>query len=191
MVDGRRVLTTLLVALALGAIGLGLAIAQDGSDELAPGEVPVRIRANVMPQDQLDEANEIVTRGETVGARVQRQLEESRRSGDIIRVTCLNDKVTQLTAHRSTARTRYRRLADADRAGDRDRAQHEYTVLVVLGGHFRNLEGEAAACVGEDIYETGATQVSTEIDPNTPDESLLMQDPPEDPAIPPPLTIDI
>lgn len=166
MVDGRRVLTALLVGLALGVMGFGLAIAQDASEE--GGEVPVRRRANVLPQERLDEASTIVQRGDSISRRLLAQLDEARREHDIIRVTCLNDKLTQVNAHRRSAGDRFERLNEADQIGDRERAQHEYTVLTVLGQQFRVLESEANGCIGQDIYETGTTRIVTDIDPGTP-----------------------
>lgn len=190
MVDGRRALTALLVGLALGAMGFGLAIAQDASDD-AGGEVPVRRRANVLPQERLDEASTIVQRGDSISRRVLAQLDEARRERDIIRVTCLNDKLTQINAHRRSASDRFERLNDADQIGDRERAQHEYTVITVLGQQFRVLEAEANGCIGQDIFETGTTRIVTDIDPATPDEGLEIQEPPdpEIPSVPPPFTI--
>lgn len=191
MSDGRRALTALLVGLALGAMGFGLAIAQDAEGDSSGGEVPVRRSANVLPQERLDEASEIVRRGEQISRRVLAQLDEARRERDIIRVTCLNDKLTQINAQRRTAGDRLDRLVESDQIGDRERAQHEYTVLTVLGQRFRVLEGEANACIGQDIYETGTTRIVTDIDPETPQEGLEIANPPPPtvPTIPPPTTI--
>ncbi|MCB9591657.1 MAG: hypothetical protein H6719_02890 [Sandaracinaceae bacterium] len=171
-------------------MGFGLAIAQDASDD-AGGEVPVRRRANVLPQERLDEASTIVQRGDSISRRVLAQLDEARRERDIIRVTCLNDKLTQINAHRRSASDRFERLNDADQIGDRERAQHEYTVITVLGQQFRVLEAEANGCIGQDIFETGTTRIVTDIDPATPDEGLEIQEPPdpEIPSVPPPFTI--
>ena len=188
MLDGRRALIALVVGIALGATGFGLAIAQDASDEESGGEVPVRRAANVMPQERLDEATRIRERGEQISRRLLSQLDEARRERDIIRVTCLNDKLTQVNAHRRSASDRLERLVEADQIGDRERAQHEYTVLTVLGQQFRVLEAEANGCIGQDIFETGTTRVITDIDPETPDEHLRLPVPPAVvvPAIPPP-----
>lgn len=193
MVDGRRALIALFAALALGAAGFGLAIAQDeeqqaggsGDDE---GEVPVRRRAQLTPAEQVAEAGRIEERGTQISRRVLNMLDEARRERDIIRVTCLNDKLTQINAHRRTLDQRRGNLQEAVNVGDESRRNHEFTVITVLGQHFRTLEQEANACIGQDIYETGATRVVVEIDPATPEENLVVQDPgqPEVPFIPPP-----
>lgn len=195
MLDGKRALIALLVGGLLGAMGFGLAIAQDAASDadeqtegVDGGEVPVTRRAQLTPDEQLAEANRIVERGEQISRRVLGMLDEARRERDIIRVTCLNDKLTQINAHRRTLESRHENLQEAVNTADGDRRNHEFTVITVIAQHFRTLEGEAASCIGQDIFETGTTRVVTDIDPATPEEDLIIQDPgpPEVPFIPPP-----
>lgn len=195
MFDGRRALIALIVGLALGAMGFGLAIAQDASDDEGlstegetEGEVGAQRRAELTPAEQQAETTRIGERGTQISSRVLAMLDEARRERDIIRVTCLNDKLTQINAHLRTLETRTSNLNEAITNGDSERRNHEFTVITVLGQHFRTLEGEANACIGQDIFETGTTRVVTTIDPSTPDEDLVVTDPgPEGiPFIPPP-----
>ncbi len=196
MLDGRRALIALAAAIVLGATGFGLAIAQDADletvqqDENASeqGELPVRRRAQLTPQEQVAEAQATEERGTQISRRVLNMLDEARRERDIIRVTCLNDKLTQSNAHLRTLESRRENLQEAVNTGDEDRRNHEFTVISVLGQHFRTLEQEANACLGQDIFETGTTRVVVDIDPSTPDENLAIQEPadPQVPFIPPP-----
>jgi hypothetical protein len=194
MLEGRRALIALLAAIALGATGFGLAIAQDASsDEFAEpagddGEVPVQRRAALTPAEQQAETGQIEERGTQISRRVMSMLDEARRERDIIRVTCLNDKLTQINAHRRTLESRVSNFREAIGVGDESRRNHEYTVITVLGQHFRTLEQEAGACIGQDMFETGTTRVVVDVDPSTPDENMMLQEPPgpEVPFIPPP-----
>lgn len=200
MLDGRRALIALLVGVALGAMGFGIAIAQDAASEGAEeqseavgeeGELPVRRRAQLGPQEQLAEATRISDRGEQISRRVLAMLDEARRERDIIRVTCLNDKLTQINAHRRTLENRLENLQQAVGTSDSERRNHEFTVITVIGQHFRTLEQEAGACIGQDIFETGTTRVVTDIDPGTPEEDLVITEPepPVVPFIPPPASL--
>ena len=190
MLDGRRALIALLVGSALGAMGFGLAIAQDDAAE-DEAELEIDTQARLGPTEQLAEAERIEERGTQISRRVLQMLDEARRERDIIRVTCLNDKLTQINAHLRTLQSRRRNLTEANEIGDENRRNHEFTVITVLGQHFRTLEGEANACIGQDIFETGTTRVIIEVDPATPDEDLVVQEPPppETPYIPPPASI--
>jgi hypothetical protein len=196
MLDGKRALMALLIGVALGATGFGIAIAQDAASddaeaatsEFGEEELPVRRRAQLSPEGQVAEARQIQERGTQISRRVLAMLDEARRERDIIRVTCLNDKLTQINAHRRTLEDRIESLEEAVNVGDEDRRNHEFTVITVLGQHFRTLEQEAASCIGQDIFETGTTRVVTEIDPATPSENLAVPEPqgPGIPFIPPP-----
>lgn len=202
MLDGRRALIALLVGVALGAMGFGIAIAQDAASDDAEeqtgavgeeGELPVRRRAQLGPEEQLAEAQRIEERGTQISRRVLSMLDEARRERDIIRVTCLNDKLTQINAHRRTLENRLESLQEAIDTGDGERRNHEFTVITVIGQHFRTLEQEAGSCIGQDIFETGTTRVVTDIDPSTPEEDLVINEPegPSTPYIPPPASGDI
>ena len=190
-----RVLLTFLIALTLG--GLGLAVAQDGDDQgqndnndqgETDAEIDVERRANLGPDDQRAEAAQIVERGNQISRQVSAMLDEARQDRDIIRVTCLNDKLTQINANLRTAQTRADALTDAIEAQDTPRRNHEFTVLTVLAQKLQTLEREAQQCIGEDIFETGATSVTTEIDPGDVEDPNFIPEPPSSipiPIIPP------
>jgi len=110
---------------------------------------------------QLESGESIVERGETLSQRVTQMLGDARRESDMIRITCLNDKLTQINANLHTAQARNTSL---QHAVDTDQRSHELTVLTVLGQKLQVLEQEANQCVGQDLYDTGATKVTTDID---------------------------
>ena len=113
------------------------------------------------PAEQMTAADGIVTRGTTLSQRVTELLDDARRDADVIRVTCLNDKLTQINANLRTAQSRY---ASLQRTVDAEQRKHELTVLSVLGQKLQVLDQEANQCVGQDLYETGPTKITTEID---------------------------
>lgn len=188
-----RVLLTFAFAISLG--GLGLAVAQSGGDADAgdgasdEAGMDVERRANLSPEQQRQEAAEIVERGNNVSRQVASMLDEARQERDIIRVTCLNDKLTQINANLRTATTRAEALDDAVAAQDAPRRNHEFTVLTVIAQKLQTLEREAQQCIGEDIFETGATTVETEIDDDDPvDPDELPDVPVPVPVLPPPVS---
>ena len=111
--------------------------------------------------DQLSSADAIVNRGNTLSQRVAQMLDDARRESDVIRVTCLNDKLTQINANLRTAQGRFTNL---QRTVDTDQRNHELTVLTVLGQKLQVLDQESNQCIGQDLYETGPTKIITEID---------------------------
>lgn len=143
-------LTGVLLALAAGTA------AQAGQGP-SPGGKPVLLKY----QDMIVQGTAVVRRGKSSGVRVQRMIEQARKSADIVRVTCLDDKLTQIHANLRTAEARLKALKAAVDPG---RRQHEHTVIIVVGQKLLVLDREAQQCIGQQLFETGATRVVTEID---------------------------
>ena len=160
--------------LVLGSLGAALAQdqapqqGQNGQGDQAQGEAQVQQRANLTGPEQVAEADRILTRGTQIARRASSMLDEARREHDVMRVTCLDDKLTQVNANLRSATDRAGSLRQATQTQDRDLSDHEFTVMTVLGQKFRTLEQEANACVGQDIFETGTTHVEMRTDPGTP-----------------------
>lgn len=159
-----------------------MALAQSGGDDGdGSGEdasTGVTRRADLTPEEQLTEAERIQTDARALSQRVMGMLDEARREGDVVRVTCLDDKLTQINAHNRTLGERIESLQEATTTADEDRRNHEFTVISVLGQNFQQLERDANECIGQSMFETGTTRVVTEIDPNTPQgDPSLVSDP--------------
>lgn len=194
MRQGRTGLgVTLAGALAVASIGLAAAQETTATDENdANGEdvgATARRRADLTPAEQVAEAQRIRERADSLSRRVAAMLDESRREADVIRMNCLNDKLTQINAHRGTLGNRVEALQESVQLGDEGRRNHEFTVVTVLSQNLNELERAANECIGQDLYETGATRVTTTIDPNAPDDDPANVIPVPDvdvPFIPPP-----
>jgi hypothetical protein len=112
-------------------------------------------------EDLISQGDAVVRRGNAESQSVRNMLDEARKEADIIKITCLDDKLTQIDVNLRTAETRLDALRQAV---DPDRRVHEYTVLTVLGQKLQVLDQEAHQCVGQAMYETGVTKVVTEVD---------------------------
>jgi hypothetical protein len=178
----RKWLWASIVAAFLGLAGMGLAVAQGGDDDDGDEEttsedaaVTGRAIADLSGPEQLAEAERIHTSANQLSQRVLGMLDEARREGDVVRATCLDDKLTQINAHLRTLGDRVESLEEAIDTGDDGRRNHEFTVVTVLGQNFSQLERDSNECIGSSLYETGTTRVTTEVDPGTTteDPSLL------------------
>ena len=132
--------------------------------------VEARRRADLSPQDQLAEAQRIAQRAQTISRRIQSMLDQARRDKDIVRVTCLDDKLSQVNARVGMLSSRIERLESYVTSGNVEAANHEFTVVTVIDQKLRSLEQEANQCIGQDAFETGATRVEVDVEPGTPDE---------------------
>lgn len=187
MPKSSRAVYGVLLGLAIATAGLGLAIAQDtGGDAGDEGDadVAIRRRANLTGPEQIAEGERIQARGMQISRRVAQLLAEARRERDVIRITCLNDKLTQINANLRTVEQRLEDLREAVGVNDESRRNHEFTVLTVLATKFNTLEQEANQCIGQDIFETGPTEVTTIIDDDVPEEEVTPGAPPSE-TVPP------
>ena len=161
------------LCLVLAGAG-GLAYAQTGGDSTdstsgaEDATTGVTRRADLTPEEQIAEADRIQSHGTELSTRVLGLLDEARREGDVVRVTCLDDKLTQINAHNRTLGERVESLQQATTTSNDDLRNHEFTVITVLGQNLSQLEADANECVGQSMFETGTTRVVTEVSPETP-----------------------
>jgi hypothetical protein len=146
------------------ALGFGfsiVAVSARAEDNKPKTNGPAYRRGPASAAQQLGMARSVVARGQDLAQRLMHMVDEARREGDVIRLTCLNDKLQQANANVGTAQGR---LEEMSKATDADSRGHEFTVISVIGQKLQTLDQEANQCVGQDLYETGATKVQTEID---------------------------
>jgi len=184
-----------LMAALVAVGGLAYAVAQQEGDttvELIQVE-PMGAQATepLSPAAQAKAAEAAVERaGRSCAAQAQ-ALQSAKREQDIIRVTCLEDKLSQCDANLQNIKRRQVALGEAIDEGDSGRRNHEFTVIGVLSEKFSMLAQAANQCVGQDLFDTGETQVREEIGLFAPDENpAVVTTVPEWPIpfIPPPVS---
>lgn len=173
--------TRLLLVCAF-AVGTSTASAQGTEGELGVTKKPV-----LSVQDKITQGESIQRRGSSLAERITKMLDGARREKDIMRANCLNRKLTEVNANVRNAEGRLKALRDAGTGGDEGRANHEFTVLSVIAQKFDTADQEASQCLGQDVYESGASQVITTIADGTTDENPAGIAPP--PAAPPSVTV--
>ncbi len=143
----------------------GVASAQDNVEAALQASQQAATGSN----EQQTEASRILDRCQQQSRRVQRMLDRSRNEADVIKAACLNSTLNQQNATVRTLQDRVQSLTEAVESADEGRRNHEYTVISVLGRRCEVLDQEANQCLGNDIFETGETNVTSSVDPSTPD----------------------
>lgn len=82
-------------------------------------------------------------------------LDEARRERDLVRSTCLDDRLTQVNVSLRAAHSRLRALEDAIDGNDEARRNHEHAILVVINQRWAQLQLEAESCAGVETFDTG------------------------------------
>lgn len=170
----------MLLAAAIAVGGLAYAVAQEQGEttvdviQVEPMGAAATEKEPLSPAAQAKAAEDAVQGADASCASQARALQSARREQDIIRVTCLEDKLAQCEVNLQNIKRRQAALGEAIDQGDSGRRNHEFTVIGVLSQKFSMLAQAANECVGQDLFETGDTQVREEVD---------LFSPVEDPAV--------
>ncbi|MBL8602201.1 MAG: hypothetical protein JNK72_09800 [Myxococcales bacterium] len=149
------------------AVGLSMGVAGAQTPQNNPSqgnaEIGNRQTANLSGADQLRESTTVV---ETIGAtrrRVSDMLDRARQERDIIKVNCLNDKLTQVDVTLRSARDHQELLQTAVSIANDGARNHEFTLINIYRSRVESLEGEARQCIGEEATAFDRTVVSLQV----------------------------
>lgn len=161
-------------------LGVGLAVGVAGAQTPTPGnnaaagnaEVGQRRTANLSGPDQVREANAIVEEVRRVRRQVSDMLDSARQERDIIKVNCLNDKLTQIDVTLRSAREHQDLLQTAVSINNDGQRNHEFQLMNIFRSRSEVLETEARQCIGEETgtFDPTRTVITVRIDPNIPEE---------------------
>ena len=176
-----------LATLALGAIALGVpsrAMAQSAGGAGASAQVGFEKRPQLSMQDELAQADLVISRIDQAARTVRRQLDTARQGRDVVKSLCLSDKLSQVDVGGRSARERQAALQSAVQRSDLELANHEFAILAVLRQRTEQLLAEANQCIGEEVAFVGQTIVQmTEANVPSTDETTIF------PPVLPPIVI--
>ncbi|MGZ3420411.1 MAG: hypothetical protein ACXVEF_06920 [Polyangiales bacterium] len=153
--------------LALACLGLVVAFGPAAAQTAGGGKVDVNAGSDIAPGDQTKVAEAYITKVEASAKRVRHMLDEARRNKDVIKATCLSDKLAQIEVALKGVRERVSSLKAAAARGDTDLRNHEMRVATVLKKRSDQLDTEANQCIGEELgFPSDDTKVVYTIDPN-------------------------
>ena len=154
------------VLLSIG-LSFGAARAQTAPQGGNPTEIRSQRVAQLSGPDQLREAGHVIDTITSTRRQVSDLLDRARQERDIIKVNCLNDKLTQIDVTLRSAREHQDLLQTAVTINNDGQRNHEFQLMTIFRSRTQGLEGEARACIGED---TGTfdrdTRLTLIVDPN-------------------------
>jgi len=159
--------TTAAATVVVGLSMVGTAFTQPAETSTSQGgakaELGVTTKAAPTPEQQATEAQAILKDGQGLADRLGKMLDEARTENDIMRANCVNRKLTETNANVRNVDQRVKAHKDAITARDDARRNHEFTVLSVLSQKLIALKTEAVQCLGQSLFEPGASQVITTV----------------------------
>ena len=164
---------TSFVAVLLALAGATAAFAAVGDT----GDVGIDFRKSITltPQETIAQSKDYYKKMQETQRRVTQLQSKAKKDKDMVKLNCVNDKLTQLKGHMTVADQSLSTLSVDVAKGDDGARQHEFTRITILYQKVVTLGTEAEQCIGEDVSYVGPTTVDVEIDPSVP---------PGDPTIP-------
>lgn len=136
----------------------------------AVGDVDIDFRKSITlsPKETQEQARDYYKKMQETQRRVLQLQSKAKKDKDMVKLNCLNDKLTRLNGHMTVTNQSMSTLTLDIAKGDDTSRQHEFTRITILYQKVVTLGTEAEQCIGEDVSYVGATRVDVEIDPSIP-----------------------
>lgn len=145
--------------------GVALAAPGDQGTTDTAAALEAAKRGNLSSQEVLTQSRDFQSRMQIDLKAVSKLQDEAQKRKDVIKLNCVNDKLTQIRGHIAVADRSIVSLEEYIRQNDAGGRQHEFIRMTILYQKVEGLKREAHACVGEDIPVLGVDQLLVEIDP--------------------------
>jgi hypothetical protein len=160
---------------------------QDGQAKDSGAAVDFDRATKMSDSDKLSTASIYVGEMRSVLSTVLGLLKEARAEKDVIKINCVNEKLTNIKGLIRISEQADVTLQEAVAKGERDTAAHEFHKIAISHQKIKVLKTEAEQCVGELAFAVGKTTVEVEVDENqVPELDPTIKPLPETPVIRPP-----
>ena len=157
---------TTFAAVIMALIGATVAFAAVG--EATDIGIDFRKSITLSAQETQAQSKDYYKKMQETQRRVMQLQAKAKKDKDMVKLNCVNDKLTQLQGHmKVTDQSMSSLTLDIAKSDDTAR-QHEFTRITILYQKVVTLGTEAEQCIGEDVSYVGATRVDVEIDPSIP-----------------------
>ncbi len=161
-----RFFSGVLAALLCGSAGFaGRALAQPSAAPAGGSAGGLRVEEqeseNLSDKEKLSRAGDAVAFMQKTLRDVLDKVEEARKERDLVKLNCVNEKLTQVKALLRIGEQAYVALQEAVARGAEDGAQHEYAKIVIARQRVNELRAEAEQCIGQLAYVVDEKTVVT------------------------------
>ncbi len=157
--------TVILVALVLLA-----PTGATGADDGAPADDRFDEIEQMTPRQLSDRAESYVQEMRLMLDQVLRMLEEARLEKDVVKLNCVNEKLTHIRGLVRVSEEGQVSMQEAIAHQEMEEARHEFTKILVALDRVRQLRAEAEECVGQLAFVVDEElEVEVEVPPDLPD----------------------
>jgi len=145
--------------------------AQESAPPGASGGLKIESVEQVPDKKKLSEATQVLSRLQGILKDVLKSLEEARREKDVLKLSCVNEKLTQIKGLLRVAEQSDIALQEAVAKADEESAQHEHAKITIARQRAEQLRSDAEQCIGQLAYVDERTVVTVEVPEDLPDVS--------------------
>jgi hypothetical protein len=138
-------------------------------------DVTIRADSGMSGAQQVNWVQDQSEAVKSVFFRAQSMLDKARKDKDILRIGCLDDKLTQVRVNLKGIEQRTQSLKLAVQSGDKSTSNQQFAILKIYISRIQGLEAEAENCLGEVDVVLGQTETTVEID-----DDITIEDPSEE-----------
>ena len=132
-------------------LGVGLAHAQGPAK---PATTTLEKASDVPDKEKISRSSAAVTRMRSVLSEVLGRLEEARATKDVVKLNCVNEKLTQVKGLLRISEQSDVALQEAVVRKDATAAEHEYSKVTIAKGKVEQLRNESEQCIGQLAFRT-------------------------------------
>ncbi len=161
--------------------------AQTDEEGKSRSELDFERAAGISDSEKIELATTYLAEMKSVLGTVLELLKTAREEKDIIKINCVNEKLTNIKGLLRISEQADITLQEAVAKGEKDAATHEFHKISISHQKIRVLKTEAEQCVGELAFAVGKTTVEVEVDEDlVPEDDPTEVDLPETPVVRPP-----
>jgi len=183
--DAMRKRLPILVGVLAGGLTMGGARAAEPPPAAATDQAPSKAESIPDPE-KLQKSSDYLTQMRAGLKAVLGKLEEARASKDVVKLNCVNEKLTNIKGLLRISEQADVSLQEAVAKKESQTAEHEFTKVTIARAKVEQLKAEAEQCVGMLAFETGPTEVIVEVPPDLPQVAPTVNPPPPPPVNRPP-----
>lgn len=181
-----RMRPTVRLHLAAAALLLGAGVSR-AQGPAKPATPTLERAADVPDREKISRSSAAVSRMRSVLTEVLGRVEEARATKDVVKLNCVNEKLTQVKGLLRISEQSDVALQEAVAKKDTTAAEHEYSKVSIAKTKVEQLRNESEQCIGQLAFRTDENlTVEVEVPSGLPTEDPTNPPPPAPPTNRPP-----
>lgn len=142
-------------ALVVALLAAGVALGQPNGQTPPPAQAPQGEKlSEVSDPEKIKRSADALVRMRNVLKDVLGKLEEARNTKDVVKLNCVNEKLTQIKGLLRISEQSDVGLQEAVAKKESSAAEHEYTKVMIARQKVDQLRAEAEECIGQLAFRT-------------------------------------